>query len=166
MSAKRQIQAGMVAGALWGAIVVHIGVVHVDIPIFSLSWTLAFALMLPGLFLAAVIGRLAHRRYGDEARAGGLAPEPGEAAAIDGKVLQNSVEQMVLALATWPAIGYFLATDGPGVVLCLGIGFALARVAFWIGYHLSPPLRAFGFAATFYPTLMALGWTLLRWLGV
>ncbi len=51
--------------------------------------------------------------------------------------------------------------DGPGVVTCLGIGFAVARLAFWIGYHISPPLRAFGFAATFYPTIIALVWALI-----
>ncbi len=77
--------------------------------------------------------------------------------------LQNTVEQLVLALALWPITGTVLAVDGPGVVVCLGVGFAIARVAFWIGYHLSPPLRAFGFAATFYPTLMAVGWAVLWW---
>ena len=51
-----------------------------------------------------------------------------------------------------------LTAEGPGVILCLGLGFAVARLAFWGGYHLSPPLRAFGFAATFYPTLLVAIW--------
>lgn len=51
---------------------------------------------------------------------------------------------------------------GAGTVLALGIGFAVARVAFWVGYHMAPPLRAFGFAATFYPTVLAALWVLWR----
>ena len=70
---------------------------------------------------------------------------------------------MVLALALWPVTGYILANNGPGVILCLGIGFALMRVLFWVGYYISPPLRALGFAGTFYPTVMALVWAGLYW---
>ena len=80
---------------------------------------------------------------------------------IDARVLQNTVEQLVLALCLWPPTAYLLAGDGPGVAVALGIGFCLARLAFWVGYHRAPSLRAFGFAATFYPTVMALAWAVL-----
>lgn len=161
MTKRRKILIGMAAGAIWGVALVWIGAAKVNIPIFSFTWTLALSFLFPGLFLAAVIGRLAQRRFFDDAIIDGD-PLAG-AAEIDGRVLQNTLEQLALALALWPVTGYLLAVDGPGVVLMLGVGFVIARIAFWIGYHVSPPLRAFGFAATFYPTLIALGWSVLWW---
>ncbi|MDJ0626649.1 MAG: MAPEG family protein [Rhodobacter sp.] len=161
MSKRQKILLGMLAGVLWGVALVGVGTAYVNIPIFSYTWILALAFLFPGLFLAAVIGRLAQRRFFDDAIIDGE-PRTG-GAEVDQRVLQNTVEQLVLALALWPATGYLLAVEGPGVVLMLGLGFAVARVAFWIGYHISPPLRAFGFAATFYPTLVALGWAILWW---
>ncbi len=161
MSKRRKIMIGMALGALWGVGLVWIGTVFVNIPIFSYTWILAASFLPAGLVLAAIIGRLAQRRFFDDAIIDGE-PLTG-AAEIDQRVLSNTVEQLVLALALWPAIGHILAADGPGVVLMLGLGFGVARVAFWVGYHISPPLRAFGFAATFYPTLIALVWAGLWW---
>jgi uncharacterized membrane protein YecN with MAPEG domain len=77
-------------------------------------------------------------------------------------VLANTSEQLLLALVTWPFVAMTL---GGAVVMVMGVGFALARLAFWAGYHLSPPLRAFGFAATFYPTVLAAIWSIVAWLG-
>ena len=120
-----------------------------------------FYAMAPGVVLMLMIGRIAQRRFFDAGLIDGAAPAPGSAADIDNRVLKNTVEQSVLALCLWPAISVMLFTDGPGVVLALSVGFAVARLAFWWGYHKSPPLRAFGFAATFYPTVLALLWALV-----
>lgn len=164
MTAKRRnIMIGMGLGALWGVALVWLGTTKVNIPIFSYTWILALSFLFPGLVLAALIGRLAQRRFFDENIIDGEPFAPGSGADIDARVLQNTVELLLLALALWPVTGHLLAVDGPGVVLCLGVGFAIARIAFWMGYHISPPLRAFGFAASFYPTLLALGWAVLWW---
>jgi len=157
---RRNILIGMAAGGFWGVGLIWVGL-SLDIPIFSFTWILTLAFLFPGLFLIVIIGRLAQRRFFDDAIIDGE-PLTG-AAAIDQRVLQNTAEQLVLALAIWPFAGQWLATEGPGVVLMLGIGFAIARIAFWAGYHISPPLRAFGFAATFYPTIIVLIWTVLWW---
>ena len=164
MPRRPAIRLGIGLGGLWGVALVWAGTVWINIPIFSYLWTLALAFLFPGLVLAVMIGRLAQRRFFDDSIIDGQPFAPGSAADIDARVLQNTVEQLVLALALWPVTGYVLAIDGPGVVLSLGIGFAIARLAFWIGYHISPPLRAFGFAATFYPTLIAVVWAVLWWL--
>lgn len=92
----------------------------------------------------------------------GAPPVQGSGAEIDQRVLTNSVEQLVLALLVWPFIGYSL---GGVLVIALGIGLAVARVLFWIGYHFSPPLRAFGFAASFYPTLFGAFWAVWIWIN-
>ena len=86
----------------------------------------------------------------------------GSRAEVDQRVLVNTVEQLVLALCLWPPVAYLLSADGPGVVVALGVGFTIARLAFWIGYHLAPPLRGFGFAATFYPTVFATLYAVLQ----
>jgi len=161
MGRRRQIALGMGLGALWGMALVFIGVAYVNLPIFSLLPSLAFAFLGPGLVLMALIGRLAQRRFFDDRSIDGAAFALGSGDEIDARVLQNTVEQLVLALTLWPPIGYLMLGDGPGVVMCLGIGFTIARLAFWAGYHRAPPLRAFGFAASFYPTIIALVWAMI-----
>jgi len=115
-----------------------------------------------GLIMGAMIGRLAQRRFFDDAIIDGEAFRPGSGAEIDQRVLTNTTEQMVLALAIWPFAGWVL---GWGLLPWLGLALALFRLLFWIGYHLSPPLRGLGFAASFYPTMVAGIWALVVWAG-
>ncbi|MBI1416354.1 MAG: MAPEG family protein [Limimaricola sp.] len=161
MRRRGLIGLGMAAGVLWGLGLVWVGVSYVPIPIFLLAPTLAFSFLGPGIVLTLMIGRLAARRFFDDAAIDGAPFEPGSSGEIDQRVLQNTLEQLALALALWPPTAYLMLGSGPGVVSCLGIGFVIARVAFWAGYHRWPPLRAFGFAATFYPTIIALVWALV-----
>ena len=146
---RARILIGMAAGVIWAAGVLWMGT-QVPVPIGFIQPVLLGAVFAPGLVLMAMIGRLAQRRFFDDAIIDGEPLTGG--AEIDRRVLQNTVEQIVLALCIWPLCGFFL---GAGVPLVLGLAFAIARLAFWLGYHLSPPLRAFGFAATFYPTIGA-----------
>lgn len=77
-------------------------------------------------------------------------------------ILMGMLLGAVWALMVWPLIGYNLR----GVVLiALGVNFAVARLLFWLGYLVSPPLRSLGFAATFYPTCVGLGWSAWIWLN-
>ncbi len=156
MRRRPSILAGMAAGLVWAVAVLWIGG-RIPVPMAMMQPTLMGAAFGPGIVLMLMVGRLAQRRFFDDAIVDG-GPLTG-AAEIDRRVLQNTVEQVVLALCLWPLVGFFL---GAGMVLALGIGFALARVAFWVGYHLAPPLRAFGFAATFYPTVLAALWVMWR----
>ena len=110
--------------------------------------------------MLALIGRLAQRRFFDDAIIDGQDFEPGSPAWIDQRVLANTTEQLVLALAIWPFVALSL---GGAVVLVMGFAFGLARLAFWVGYHVSPPMRGFGFAATFYPTVVAAVWSVAAW---
>lgn len=71
---------------------------------------------------------------------------------IDVAVLQNTLEQVVLAVGAH--IG--LAAAGPEEVTwipALTLLFCVGRAAFWIGYKGGAAHRAFGFATTFYPTI-------------
>ncbi|MDF1853964.1 MAPEG family protein [Pseudooceanicola sp.] len=160
MPKRGVILASMALGLIWGLVLLRLGAgLRLPLPP---SMALALAGFPAGLILIVMVGRLAQRRFFDDASIDGAAFAPGGAAAIDQSVLTNTVEQIALALTIWPFAAYVL---GPGVVLALALNFAVARLLFWAGYHLSPPLRGFGFAATFYPTGLAALWILWRLLG-
>ena len=80
------------------------------------------------------------------------------------RVITNTVEQLAVFTPS------MLALAAAGVpmrgVVALGIVFAVARAAFWIGYAIHPLARAPGMAATAACSLGALGWAVLAWLGL
>ena len=156
MKKRTVILAGMTGGMVWA-----IGLVAWAVN----PWTgtggqdrlggAVLAAFIAGLPLLLMIGRLAQRRFFDDSIIDGQAFAPGSGAEIDQKVLTNTVEQMILAAAIWP----LAVVQAHGFTpVWLALGFAVARILFWIGYHVSPPLRGLGFAATFYPTIVAGIW--------
>ncbi|WP_343069975.1 MAPEG family protein [Jannaschia sp. Os4] len=148
MSDRALVALGMLGGALWAIAVVATGVSWGGG--WSLPAAMAAGLLPVGLVLAAMIGVLAARRFRDDALRDGR-PMPEDPTQ---RVLSNTVEQTVLGLCLWPFAGWVVGTD---LAVVLGWSFALTRLIFWAGYVRSPPLRAFGFAAGFYPTLLATG---------
>ena len=156
---RRTILIGMAGGALWALAVVS-GPALLDIPYLPAPVALPGAFLAPGLVLAGMIARLAARRFFDDAVIDGADPAPGSPAWVDQRVLANTLEQLALALAVWPFVALTL---GGAAAIALGLSFALMRLLFWAGYHLSPPLRSLGFAGTFYPTVLAGLWALAFW---
>lgn len=148
-----------VAGCLWAAGVVWVGVRFVEVPVFALLPTLASAFIGPGLVLALLILVQSVRRRSDNA------PETAPGAKADALVLRDTLEQVALALCLWPATAYLATGGGPGLVATLGVTFVPARLAFWAGCRLAPPLRTFGFAATFCATLVAFGFAVFSAFG-
>lgn len=161
MNKRAVIVLGMGAGALWALALVG-GPQLARLPYLPPALSLPGALFAPGLVMVLMVGRLAQRRFFDDDIIDGEPFVPGSGGDIDQRVLTNTVEQLLLALAIWPFVALTL---GGFSVLFLGFGFAIARLIFWIGYHRAPALRGFGFAATFYPTLLAAIWSVITWLG-
>lgn len=159
MTKRGFIGLGMIAGLLWSVAVLWVAVRYVTVPIFALIPTIMTAFLAPGVVMLLMVARLAQRRFFDDAIIDGQPFTSGSGADVDQRVLKNTTEQLVLGLCIWPAAAVILADKGPGVIVVLGLNFALARILFWIGYHVSPPLRAFGFAASFYPTVLVTLWT-------
>lgn len=145
----------MAAGLAWAVAVVWIGAALVNLPVFSLLPTLAFAFLPPGLVFLVMLAVLAGRRHFAPDEFDTAASTSASRRARDERVLRDTTEQLVLALALWPAIAYLNLGDGPGVVMALGFGWAMARLAFWIGH------RRFGFAATAWLAPVALAWGLV-----
>lgn len=157
MGRRLSIAIGMAAGAGWAVGVLWLGA-QAPVPMIALPFAIALSFLPPGLILAAMIARLSQRRFFDETIIDGQATTGG--AEIDRRVLVNTVEQIVLALCIWPALAVLLGPAGAAVSLVLEFSFVVARIAFWIGYHVSSSARAFGFAATFYPTVFAGVWAI------
>ncbi|SHE48623.1 MAPEG family protein [Litoreibacter ascidiaceicola] len=158
MGKRALILMGMGAGAVWALAAIPLARQvswHMKMPLMD---AMAWSLLPGGIVLLLMIGRLAQRRFFDDAIIDGEPYQEGSAAEIDQRVLRNSVEQLVLNMALWPFIGLTL---GAGPVLLLGASFGVTRLLFWLGYHISPPLRAFGFAAGFYPTITLLALALI-----
>ncbi|MEM6376199.1 MAG: MAPEG family protein [Pseudomonadota bacterium] len=145
-------------GLIWALAVLWLGR-QLAVPIAMIQPVLMGAVFAPGLVLAAMIGRITLRRAFDPTLVEGQRPPPGTAADVDARALQNTIEQLALALCLWPLVGFSL---GAGMVLALGLGFAAARLIFWIGYHRSAAVRMFGFWASFFPSVLAALWVLAR----
>jgi hypothetical protein len=81
---------------------------------------------------------------------------------INGRVVENTLQQFVLFLVAITALSANLTADTMRIVPDAAIVFVGARAAFWIGYRIHPLYRAFGMAATFYLNLSLLGFALWR----
>jgi uncharacterized membrane protein YecN with MAPEG domain len=107
-------------------------------------------------WLAATIGNVARLRFfstNDIAGSGSgkATAEVGRASAV----LQNTLEQVVLAVPVHAALAVLVTSSVP-LIVALAALFAFGRLLFWIGYAKGAEARAFGFALTFYPTLAGL----------
>ncbi len=166
MGTRAKVGAGMAAGLIWAVLLLWGAARFVQLPVFTLIPTIMTAFLLPGLVTALMVGRIAQRRFCDAGHIDGQDFAAGSGGDIDQRVLRNTLEQVALALCIWPAAAVVLSGAGPGIIMALGVGFALARLAFWVGYHVAPPLRAFGFAASFYPTVLVALWSIAALLGL
>lgn len=160
MTKRARIALGMALGAVWAAVLIWIVGPALRGTFLPINVALIGCVAPPGFVMLAMIGNLARRRFFDDTIIDGEPLAPGSGAEIDARVLQNTVEQSVLALLLWPMIGLVL---GPALLIALGVSFAAARLLFWVGYHISPAARALGFAATFYPTALGALWAVLVW---
>lgn len=165
---RRQIIAGMVLAMLYATAVLWGGSTFWQIAPDTALNRMAFAapwLLLPGLSLLVAIGCIARARFFDDATIDGDAPAENSSMEINLRYLANTLEQCVLVVIGLVALAHLLPTDQLGAVPALAVSFVFARLCFWVGYHRSGPARAFGFAATFYPTVVIYLWSLILWLG-
>ncbi len=160
---QRRILTGMAVAIAYSAVIMWFGATQLSVASgvaddrlrFVLGW-----LLLPGLCLLAGIARVAKVRFFDPAAIDGDTPAPGSSLDIDLRYIRNTLEQVVLASIGWTVLALALPSHHLGVIPMLALSFFFARGCFWIGYHRSGPARAFGFAATFYPTVATYLWTL------
>lgn len=108
------------------------------------------------VWLAAAIANVARLRFFSERDIAGSSAEAGSAKVrIAGSILQNTFEQVGLAIVAHLIVAATFQRSNALIValVCL---FAIGRLLFWAGYKRGAKGRAFGFALTFYPTALAL----------
>lgn len=134
---------------------------HVVLPLDSAGERIAFALkwlLVPGFTLLIGVGTVANRRFfSPDAMDGTRAPES-RSLEINLRYNQNTLEQTLLVVISWPLLALLLPIGQLGLIPVLAVLFAVGRIAFWIGYLIAPWARAFGFGLTFYPTVAAYVW--------
>lgn len=123
---------------------------------FAVKW---IALAAAPLFAAIVA--VGNARFTSEA----IDPTAGKesrAMIINGRVVDNTLQQFVLFAASTLAVAASSRGDQIAVVSAAAIVFVAVRIAFWIGYRIDPIYRAFGFASTIYLNITLFGIALWR----
>ncbi len=75
---------------------------------------------------------------------------------VNQRVITNTVEQMTCFVPALLALSAVTSPLRMAMVAALGLTFAVARIAFWIGYLRAPVLRAPGMAATVLVTVVTI----------
>jgi hypothetical protein len=81
---------------------------------------------------------------------------------INGRVVENTLQQFVLFLVATTALRINLTAAEMRIIPAATIVFVAARLAFWVGYRIHPLYRAFGMAATAYLNIGLLGFAIWR----
>jgi hypothetical protein len=113
--------------------------------------------ILPLVCLAAHIAVIARRRFVTRDDLDGSGPAEGAARVrVAQATLQNTLEQAVLALSTHVVWALTMPRPWQGVIAVAAILFFIGCLLFWRGQGSGAATRAFGFALTFYPSLLML----------
>lgn len=117
---------------------------------FALTWDIAIFAV-----LAVTIGAIAQHRFFTPADIDGSGLTGGTPQVkVLQSVLQNTLEQSVLAVGAHLAWAVSAPEEWLGwLPLSAGL-FVLGRILFWRGYARGAAARAFGFAVTFYPSVL------------
>jgi MAPEG family len=143
----------------------------VDEPGARLAWALQWSL-LPILMLMVAIGRMANLRfYSPEDIDGAGLTDGTPQARLHRAILQNTLEQAVLAVAAYAIWVVVMPYGWLGSIAVAPLLFVAGRVLFARGYTRGTPGRALGFGLTAYPTFgmlatlaVVLSFRLLNWM--
>ena len=160
---QRAVARGMAAGAAFSAAVLAVG--HALLrapaarPLPGLADRLAHALradVFVFLWLVVAVARVAHARFFSPADIDGSGlTEASARLRVPTAILANTFEQCVLASGAHLALAATLEERDMVLIPLLVALFCVGRAAFWLGYARGARGRAFGFAATFYPSVFA-----------
>jgi len=123
---------------------------------------LAQSVLAISFWLLASVGALARHRFFTPADVDGSGLTQGSAEAkILQAVLQNTLEQTVLAVIAYSCFAVLAPAQYLGALPVAAGLFWVGRALFWHGYARGAGGRAFGFALTFYGTVIVLAATLV-----
>ena len=116
----------------------------------------AFALV-PGVVGICIV---AAQRLDPNLMVGRIA-RPNSSLDINTRFILNTFEQFTAYLIAIAVVALYSPAEEARAIPILTTLFVLGRMLFWVGYHTSPHLRAFGFGLTFYPTVAVYIWYVL-----
>jgi hypothetical protein len=159
-----------VAGMCVGPILLPMNALPAEEAGARLAWALPWAL-LPILMLMISIMRVANHRFASPEDIDGSGLTVGSAHVLVLRaILQNTLEQAVLAAAAYSIWSVSMPLKWLGVIPAAALLFVLGRILFMAGYERGAGERATGFGLTAYPsfgmlaTLAAvLSLRLIRW---
>lgn len=107
-------------------------------------------------WLGAAIARVAWLRFHTPSAIDAGGDDPADATLQRAKaILQNTLEQAVLAALVLIGLAVAIERSALAIAALAGL-FSIGRTLFWAGYAEGATARAFGFALTFYPSMLAL----------
>lgn len=165
---QKNVRVGMIAGAVFCVVWVWTGhaFMDIDLPLWvttgdRMAYVAKCEIFAALTLLAGVMAVAGQRFFSDHAIEGqteGLS----DALSINLRYIQNTLEQLVLLVITHMAYAATADNSEMKIIPILVSLFLIGRVCFWVGYHQSPVSRAFGFAVTFYPSVVMMVITLWR----
>jgi hypothetical protein len=161
-----------IAGMGGVSLLIPLSALPVNEPGARLAWALPWVL-LPALTLMISIMRVANHRFATPEDIDGSGLTSGTARVLVLRaVLQNTLEQAVLACAAYLIWAATMPHRGIGVIPAAALLFVAGRILFARGYERGAPGRAMGFGLTAYPTFgmlaiesLVLVLRLLHWLA-
>ncbi len=120
--------------------------------LFALKW-----LLVPGICLLVGVHGAARRGFFADAIDGTRTPAS-HSLEINLRYNQITLEQLVLAAIGWTGLAIAAPVTQLMLIPAMATLFGIGRVAFWVGYLITPIDRAFGMVLTALPTLGTLLW--------
>ena len=125
---------------------------------FALQW-----LFLSGLtMLTGVVGVL--RVRGNSSAMDPIEGNSEHLVEIPNRILRNTTEQFIIHTIGLLTLTTYLTPEGMKAIPILVVIFVLGRIFFWLGYHIKPMYRSFGFMMTFMPNLSVIAFCFYRFL--
>jgi len=144
------------AGLLLGALTLPVNIVHGPEAGPRVGWGLQWAL-LPMLALMVCVIRVANHRFATPEDIDGSGLSSGTARVLVLRaILQNTLEQAVLATAAYLIWAIAMPLSWLGAIPAAAVLFIIGRILFARGYEGGAPGRATGFGLTAYPTFAML----------
>jgi len=156
---QRRVLVGMITAAVFSFAFIVLAYLYLPLKLSAMTSVgerLSFALrcdLLAVLMLLLGIGVVARQRFFSTDAIDGSFADRGSSLDINVRYVQNTTEQCLLLIVGHLVLATVVSEVGLKMIPILVALFVFARLCFWIGYHRSPISRAFGFAATFYPTV-------------
>lgn len=159
---QRAVLKGMIVGILFTIAIVTLGV---SINPFDYKDTIStidklsvavVSGVIPIIFLGISIARMARHRFYTPDDIDGVVSSDTERAIELQTLLQNTLEQALLAIVVYCAWSIVMPAIWLSVVPIAAIFFGIGRIMFFAGYNSGAPSRSIGFTLTFYPSVVML----------